>query len=66
MANTFTIHDAECLRATDKAILVEAPDLDEDVWIPKSQIDDNSEVYDSGHTGVLIVNRWFAQQRGWV
>lgn len=35
-------------------------------WVPKSQIHDNSEVYERGHVGNLVVTRWFAKQRGWI
>lgn len=38
----------------------------EDVWIPKGQIHDDSEVYGEGHSGVLIVSRWIAEQKGLV
>jgi hypothetical protein len=37
----------------------------ETFWVPRSQIDDLSEVYDSDHEGTLIVSQWFAEKRGW-
>lgn len=48
---------------TDKAILVEIEG--EKVWVPKSQIDDDSEVYskESGG-GTLIVTEWWAKKNG--
>lgn len=49
-------------RASDKAILVSIEG--EEVWIPQSQIHDDSEVYGKGHTGTLIVSRWIAEQKG--
>jgi hypothetical protein len=63
---SYTIDDAKCTHSTDKAILVSAPDLDEQVWIPQSQIDDDSEVYKKGTEGKLVVSDWFAQKRGWI
>jgi hypothetical protein len=36
----------------------------EKVWIPKSQIDDASEVYKDGDRGVLVVTEWIAKQKG--
>jgi hypothetical protein len=35
-------------------------------WVPKSQIDDDSEVYKANTEGVLIVSDWLAKQKGWV
>lgn len=50
---------------TDKAILVEIEG--EKMWVPKSQIDDDSEVYSkkSGEGGgTLIVSEWWAKKNG--
>jgi hypothetical protein len=33
-------------------------------WIPKSIIDDDSEVYEKGHEGTLIIPEWFALREG--
>lgn len=63
MKNTFEIENAFCKHETEKAILVEAEDLDGEVWIPKSQIDDDSEVYgmdEKKNSGTLIISEWFA------
>ncbi len=58
------LHDVACTAATGKAILVNVEG--ERVWIPQSQIHDDSEVYGLGHTGTLIVSRWIAEQKGLV
>ncbi len=52
----------EVKRETDAAILcvVEGNEM----WIPKSQIDDDSEVYKKGTSGKLIVTEWIALQKG--
>jgi len=60
------IHDAKCIRESDKAILVEASDFDEPQWIPKSQVTDESEVYKPGTDGVLIITDWWAEKQGWL
>jgi hypothetical protein len=60
---TFEITE-EVSRETDKAILVEIKG--EEVWIPKSQIHDDSEVYASGHTGKLVITEWLAREKGLV
>jgi hypothetical protein len=49
---------------TDKAILAEIDGTD--VWIPKSQIKDESEVWKKGQSGKLVVTEWIATQKGLV
>jgi hypothetical protein len=56
--------DVTVLKETPAALLCEI-DGDE-VWIPQSQIDDDSEVYEKGHRGTLIVSQWIAEQKGLV
>jgi len=63
---TYEISDAKAVRETDDALLVEADEFDEPQWVPKSQIDDDSEVYKLGTDGTLIVSEWFAEKRGWL
>ena len=36
----------------------------ETIWIPKSQVDDRSEVYKSGHKGVIMISEWIAGKKG--
>lgn len=36
------------------------------LWVPKSQIADESEVYKAGTDGTLIVSRWWAEKEGLV
>lgn len=52
------------IKQTDNALLVEV--AGNEVWIPQSQIDDDSEVYGEGHSGELIVSEWIATQKGLV
>lgn len=54
--------DATALKESDKALLVNIEG--EDRWIPKSQIDDDSEVFAQGHSGMLVVNEWWAEKEG--
>jgi hypothetical protein len=57
--------DAECIRETDKALLCLIDG--EEVWVPKSQIHDDSEVYSlENGDGMLIVTMWWAEQKGLV
>lgn len=62
--------DVRVEKATEKALLVrrtlgnELPD-----WIPKSQIDKESEIShdaEEGDEGTLIVSEWIADQKGWL
>jgi len=47
-----------------KALLIYIDDLGEDKWIPKSVIDDDSEVWadhaDGCGPGKLVIKEWFA------
>jgi len=54
--------DSRGLRATDKALLCLIDG--EEVWVPQSQIDDDSEVWRAGDEGHLVVSSWWAQERG--
>ena len=56
---------AVCVRETEKAICCQVDILDEDVWIPKSQVHDDSEVWENAGEGDLIVSEWFAEKQGW-
>lgn len=56
--------EARCTAATPQAVLVEQEDLGE-VWIPKSCVHDDSEVWEPGHAGRLVVKSWFAEKQGW-
>jgi len=55
---------ATCIRETDGAVLCEGPHLKGEVWIPKSVLHDDSEVYDAGKnsTGTLVVKDWWAEK----
>lgn len=56
---------ARCKSETSAAILVHVDELGEALWVPKSQVHDDSEVYAEGHSGDLVVTEWFARQKGW-
>ena len=58
------IADVTCTKATDKAILCEHDDWDDPIWFPLSQVDDDSEVYQEGDAGKLVVTEWIAEQKG--
>ena len=67
MAEPFSIEVDEVNRETDEAIRVVIDGEEE--WIPKSVIDEDSEVYSlkSGRDGgTMLVAEWFARAREWV
>jgi hypothetical protein len=62
----YRVENAKCTRQTEKAILVEAPGFDEPQWIPQSVVHDDSEVYEKDGEGTLIIEDWFANEKGWL
>lgn len=58
---------ARAVRATDRALLCAIADLKDEVWIPKSVIADDSEVYNDtdARYGELVVLYWWAEDRGY-
>jgi len=56
------IDDVVVHAATDAAILVETSDGDE-VWIPKSQLRQGTNVIEEGDKGKIIVPRWIAVEK---
>lgn len=54
--------DAFAKRETAKALLVVIDGSEH--WIPKSQIHADSEVYEDGHRGKLVITAWLAEQKG--
>jgi len=60
---SFDIPNVRVKRESDKALLVEAKKRDGfpmEFWVPKSVIDDDSEVFELGTYGKLIVADWWA------
>jgi hypothetical protein len=66
--DAFDVHDATVKHRTEKAILVEAPELSngEPTWIPLICVHDDSEVHLKGDEGVLLIKRQFAEDKGWL
>jgi hypothetical protein len=64
---TFSI-EVTLKRKTAAALLVEDED-GEEVWIPSSQVDDDSEIWDDskvGEQGKLVIPEWLATKKGWL
>lgn len=56
------IQDVTVKRETEAAILVVVEG--EEIWIPKSQIHDDSEVYEKDTEGQLVIPLWLAEAKG--
>ncbi len=64
---TVTIDDSECINETEKAIQITLGDCrieGETIWLPKSQVHEDSEVWEKGQVGKLVVTEWIAEQKG--
>lgn len=59
-----TFPDVRCIKETSLAILCDIEGNEQ--WIPKSVIDDDSEVHEEGDEGTLSVAGWFATKEGLV
>jgi len=59
-----TIGRGRCVRETEKAILVQIDDEDDERWIPKSVVHDDSEVYEMPGEGTVVVQKWWATREG--
>ena len=64
MSEDYDEPDAKCIHETEGGLLVKIKG--ETMWIPKSQVLDDSEVDARGDRGKLVVAMWYAEERGWV
>ena len=68
------VGDTECVRTTERALLIRAPrmlgkrwltNLDVEFWIPKSQLHPTeNEVSRLGDKGFLVIPEWLAKEKG--
>jgi hypothetical protein len=58
--STFEIEDVKVVAETAAALLCKIEG--EKQWIPRSQIDDESECRDKGDEGTLVISQWLATQ----
>jgi Ser-tRNA(Ala) deacylase AlaX len=56
------VGQTEIKKETVRAILVEIEGTE--MWFPKSQIHDDSEIWQEGDVGHLYVTEWLAKKRG--
>lgn len=62
---TVAFDDVWIEHETDKAVLCFGI-KEHGVWIPKSQVHDNSEIWKKGDEGTLVITRWWAEKDGLV
>ena len=55
---------ADCKAVGETAAALRVLVRGESKWVPKSQITDDSEVYETGHEGKLVITGWFANKEG--
>ena len=60
--DTVTFEDVVATKATERALLCRIDGSEH--WVPQSQIHDDSEVYEKGGEGKLVVMRWWAEKNG--
>ena len=66
MSSGVSMGASERKGSSEKAILVYIEKLGADVWIPRSAIHEDSEVYGGGDgEGDLVVKTWWAEKEGW-
>ena len=61
MPDLARFEDVTALRETEMALLCEIDG--KQVWIPKSQIHEDSEVYKMGTEGELVIPQWLAEEK---
>ena len=48
------------------ALRIKLEEEDKLIWVPKSVIHDNTEVYDLNHEGDVMVDQWWAEDKGFI
>lgn len=60
-----SLGDGECIRETEKAVLVCFVEKLEEIWIPKSVLHDDSGVFELDQDGDVVVQQWWAEANGY-
>ena len=61
---TVDLTNTRVLQATPDALRVNVDESSESFWVPKSVVHDDSEVYDEGQHGTLLIQEWWAEKEG--
>ena len=72
----FKVCSGKAIRKTPKCLVIEVDEPSEDmmdnlssgdeILIPESQIHDDSEVYEMGGEGELVISEWLAREKEWL
>lgn len=65
-ADKHVVQDVVCLRESAAALLIRVGVDGDEMWMPKTQLVDSSEVKNDGDLGELHMTRWIAQQKGFL
>lgn len=57
--------EVTCVEETPKALKLRRNDDGNTFFVPKSVVHEDSDVYEQGTDGKLIVKSWFAEKEGW-
>jgi hypothetical protein len=60
----YVFEDCEIIHQTDRALKVRLDDGTE-IWVPKSVVHDNSEIWKAEEKGDLTVKHWWARSSGY-
>ena len=66
MSEGANVGKSVAVKESDKAVLVQIIEMEKEVWVPKSQIHDDSEVWKADQSGDLVVTNWYAEKQGWI
>ena len=61
--DTYTLENVEVIEERTLCIRI-LTDEGDNIFIPKSQIDDMSDVFNEGDTGNLTISMWMAKEKG--
>lgn len=63
MSTGISLGEGRCTFDSGKALLIEFTEKEYDpMWIPQSCVHADSEVYEIGHTGNVVVELWWARE----
>lgn len=59
-----TIKNAMIIKDSGLAVLVRAPSLKRDIWVPQSCVHEDSEIYRDGEVGTIGIKESWAEKEG--
>lgn len=64
---TKSVDNVICVKETEKAICIKIndPKYMQTMWLPKSQLHADSQVYEMDTAGTIIMSQWIYDQKNW-